>query len=367
LNRKDPRIDLWIVVIVCIAGTFAFAYASYLITISKFPESFFSIWNTWDTTHYLNIAKEGYSSSTVNERHLLIAFFPLYPLLIKIFSYIFQNYLISALIVSNAGYIFAAYFLYKLARIDYDSDESLRTVIYFSIFPTAYFLHAPYTEGLFMALTIASFYYARNGKWAASGLLGMLATMTRITGILIFAGLIIEYLDQRNFKKEEIRKDILWIFVVGLGMLVYLGINYATFGTPFKFLEVQREHWGMYLSHPVLGFYNAGLIIDWGDPGYKVHGGVLQLFFGLSSLALIIYSFFRIRLSYSIYSLATWIVVTSTSFLLSLPRFVLTIFPIFIVLALLGRRKGVNFTIIFISLLLYSLFLSFFVQGRWAY
>jgi len=367
LNREDPRIDLLIIVLICIAGTLLFAYASYLLNIAKFPDSFISIWNIWDAPHYLNIAGEGYSSSTVNERHLLIAFFPLYPLLIKIFSFVFQNYLLSSLIVSNIAYGVAAYYLYKIVRIDFESNDALRSVIYLSVFPTAYFLHAPYTESLFIALTIASFYYARNEKWALSGVLGMLAAMTRITGILLFPALLIEYLHHRNFKKEEIRKDVIWIFVVGLGVLVYLGINYTTFGTPFKFLEVQKDHWGMNLSLPITGFSGAWGIIDWGDPGYKITGGWLQLLFGLVSFVLIIYSFFRIRLSYSIYALATWLVVTSTSFMISVPRFMLTIFPIFIVLALLGRRKGVNFTILFISILLYSFFLSYFVLGKWAF
>ena len=117
----------------------------------------------------------------------------------------------------------------------------------------------------------------------------MLAAMTRITGILLFPALLIEYLHHRNFKKEEIRKDVIWIFVVGLGVLVYLGINYATFGNPFKFLEVQKVHWRMHLSLPITGFSEAWGIIDWGDPGYKITGGWLQLLFGLVSFVLIIY------------------------------------------------------------------------------
>lgn len=164
MNRKDPRIDLWIIVAACIAGTFLFAYASYLLNIARFPDSFISIWNVWDAPHYLNIAKEGYSSSVVNERYLLIAFFLLYPLIIKIFSFVFQNYLLSSLIVSNIGFAVAAYYLYKLVRTDFESSDALRSVIYFSVFPTTYFLHAPYTESLLLALTIASFYYARNEK-----------------------------------------------------------------------------------------------------------------------------------------------------------------------------------------------------------
>jgi len=53
--------------------------------------------------------------------------------------------------------------------------------------------------------------------------------------------------------------------------------------------------------------------------------------------------------------------------MISVLRFMLTIFPIFIVLAIFGKRKGVNFAIIFISLILYSFFLSYFVLGKWAF
>ncbi|NIP31808.1 MAG: hypothetical protein GTO02_20035, partial [Candidatus Dadabacteria bacterium] len=93
--------------------------------------------------------------------------------------------LLSGLIVSNIAYGFAVFYLYKLVLLDFEWDDALRTVIYFTIFPTAYFLHAAYTESLFLALTIASFYYARNDKWALCGVIGMLAALTRITGILL--------------------------------------------------------------------------------------------------------------------------------------------------------------------------------------
>lgn len=367
MNNKESRTDLLIIILIGIIGTFLFAYASYVLNREKIPQSFISIWNIWDTQHYLNIAQEGYSSSTRGERHLLIAFFPLFPLLTKLFSYIFQNYLLSALIVSNIAYGVAVFYLYKLVRLDFERDDALRTAIYFSIFPTAYFLHAAYTESLFLALTIASFYYARNGKWALCGVIGMLAAMTRITGILLLPVLLIEYLNQKEFKKENIRKDILWIFVIGCGLLIYLILNYVTYGDPLKFLEIQSGHWGMHLSPPTTGFQNAWNILNWGDPNHQIHGGWFQIIFALLGLVLTIYAFFRIRLSYSIYALMTWLIVTSTSLMISVPRFILTIFPIFIVLAIFGRKRWANYAIIFISLMLYSLFLSQFILFRWAF
>lgn len=367
MKHKNSNIELSVIAIVSIVGAFLFAYVSYVLFTDSFPDSIISIWNVWDTQHYLNIAKEGYSSSTVNERHLLIAFFPLFPLLIKIFSFLFQHYLLSALLVSNIAYIFAVFYLYKLVLLDFNKEDALRSIIYFSIFPTAYFLHAAYTESPFLALTIASFYYARKDKWALSGTLGMLAATTRITGIILLPVLVIEYLSQRQYKKENIRKDILWIGVIALGFAVYLILNYITYADPLKFLEIQNGHWGMHLSLPTKGFFSAWYSVFWRPPGDCITDGWFQLVFGILGLILIIYSFFRLRLSYILFALANWLVLTSTSFWLSLPRFTLTIFPIFIVLAIIGRRKEINYTIIFISLLFYALFLSQFVRFQWAF
>lgn len=367
MNNKESRSDLLFIVLISIIGTLVIAYISSVMFSGRFPESFISLWDIWDTPHYLKIAKEGYSSSTIGERHLLIVFFPLFPFLTKLFSFVFQNYLLSGLIVSNIAYGFAVFYLYKLVRLDFQQDDALRTAIYFSIFPTAYFLHAAYTESLFMALTIASFYYSRNGKWALGGIIGMLAAMTRITGILLLPVLLIEYLHQKDFKKENIRRDVLWIFIIGIGLVVYFILNYMTYGDPLKFLKFQSSHWSMNLSLPVQGFLNTWGVTDWGDPGRQFHGGWFQLIFGLLGLILTIYSFFTVRLSYSLYALITWLIITSTSFMISVPRYILTIFPIFIVLSIFGRKKWANYAIIFISLMLYSLFLFQFVSGRWAF
>jgi len=367
MNYKGPDIKLSIIVLVSIVGTFLFAYVGYVLNTDSFPDSFISIWNVWDTHHYLDLAQYGYSSSTADDRHLFIVFFPFYPFLIKIIALVVQNYLLSALLVSNIAYIFAVFYLYKLVRIDFEKEDALRTIIYFSIFPTAYFLHAAYTESLFLALTIASFYYARKDKWALSGVIGMLAATTRITGIILLPILVIEYLSQREYKKENIRKDILWILVIALGFVVYLVLNYITYGDPLKFLEIQSGHWSKHLAIPTEGFFDAWDGIFLRPPANSIYGGWFEIFFSVLGLILVIYSFFRLRLSYSLYVLATWLIVTSTSFWLSLPRYTLSMFPIFILLAILGRRKEINYIVIFLSLIFYALFLSLFVRGRWGF
>lgn len=375
MSRKkfEDILEILPIILTVIIGTFVFGIVSHLVIENRFPESLLDLWNTWDVQHYIKIAKFGYPALFEDGRNLQIVFFPLYPLLIKLFSFVFQNYIVSALIVSNLSYAAAAYYLYKLVKIDFKKDDAYRAVIYFSVFPTAYFLHAAYTESLFLALTISSFYYARNGRWAISGTLGMLAAATRITGILLIPVLVVEYLSQKGYKIRNIRPDIVWIGIIGFGLLAYLILNYVVAGDPFYFLEIQREHWAKKLDFPFKGFISAWNIMT-GDfalnvdsPSTRLLGGPVEIIFSLLGLSLTIYSFFRIRLSYSLYALATWIIITSTGFWLSIPRYTLAMFPIFIAMALLGRKKYVNYLIIFISILFYALFLMNFVRFRWAF
>jgi len=356
-----------VIALVSIFGTFVVAYIAYVLLEEKYPDSIISIWNVWDTPHYIDIARYGYTSSMADDRYRFIVFFPLYPYIVKIFSLIFREYILAALLVSNLSYAGALIYFFKLIKLDYESEDAFRSVIYLSIFPTAYFFHAAYTESLFILLTIASFYYARRENWALSGIIGMLAAATRITGVILLPVLAIDYLNQKGFKLKEVRRNILWLSIIAIGLVFYLVLNYLTFGDPFKFLEFQNKYWLKQFDFP-----SKGLLVAWdGIFRYKPRDAVItgwgELIFALMALALIIYSFFRIRISYSLYALATWILVTSTGFWLSMPRYALSMFPIIITLSLLGRRREVNYLIIFLSLTLYMLLLSQFIRGGWAF
>lgn len=366
--KLNPQVrDLSLTAVILTVWTFALAYVAYAVIEDKNSGSVISIWDVWDTQHYLKIAHYGYTSSTADKRNLLIVFFPLYPYFIKIFALVFKNYLLSALIVSNLAYAAAVFYLYRLVRLDFDDDEAFRSVIYISVFPTAYFLHAAYTESLFLAFAIACFYYARKENWPLAGILGMLAAATRITGIILIPVLVIEYLNQKGYKLRDVKINILWISVVALGLLFYLGINYATFGDPFMFLKIQEQHWNKHLDLPFSGFLNAVNSIFSKAPRDTVVVGIAEPAAGLLSFLLIVYSFFRIRLSYAIFALMTWLMVTSTSFWLSIPRYTISMFPIFITLSLLGRQRVVNYLILSVSIALYTLLLIQFVRFQWAF
>jgi hypothetical protein len=296
-------------------------------------------------------------------------FFPFYPFLIKLFALIFRDYMLSALVVSNLAYVFAALYLYRLVLLDYPKEVAIRAVFYFSIFPTAYFLHAGYTESLFITLTIASFFYARKEKWLLSSLLGMLACSTRITGLTLLPALLVEYLFQREFKIKNIKKDVLWLAIIPIGFVAYLIINYMTYDDPLKFLEIQKGHWRKTLALPLEGFLTAlkSFMVLHGYPARGILQGGAELIFGVFGFLLTIFVIIRFRISYGVYMLLTWLIITSTSLRASIPRYTLSLFPLFIPLSLFGQREEVNYFVTFVSLLFFVLFLCLFIEGQWAF
>ena len=142
-----------------------------------------NMFNHWDTPHYVAIAKNGYVNT--GDAANFIVFFPLYPILIRLFAFDFNYVSLSALIVSNVCSLIAFFYLYKLAKLEFNDGVAVKAVLFLSVFPTAYFLSAPYTEGLFFALVIASIYYSRLCKWQFAGLITMFAALTRIAGLLL--------------------------------------------------------------------------------------------------------------------------------------------------------------------------------------
>ncbi len=69
-----------------------------------------------------------------------MAFFPLYPLLIRFVGALAGNHLIAGLLISNASFFFGLLFLYKLLEHEYDRAVARRAIFYVSIFPTAVLL-----------------------------------------------------------------------------------------------------------------------------------------------------------------------------------------------------------------------------------
>jgi hypothetical protein len=348
--------------------TFAFGFCAYLVIENVMPpEGWLGIWNRWDATHYLDLAQSGYTADASDEQRFMIVFFPLYPHLIYLAHFLIPDWHVAAVVLSNVCCIGAFCYCFLLTEKEFGRRAAKVAVFYFSIFPTAYFLHIGYSESLFLVLTIGAFYYARLGRWLPCALLGMLATGSRISGLAIMLPLAFEYLHQKNFRWRQIRWDGAFLSLIPLGLLAYLYLNYHYFGDPLKFLEFQREHWYRSLSSPWPALQSGWKDLMRDDPIERVmqHGAQLAAF-AIGTIGLVAAAF-RLRPCYTIYLAVSWVLIFCDSFTLCSPRYLLTLFPLFMLLGQWRRRVFAHYSIAFLCLLFYALNATQFVRGWWAH
>ncbi|MEM2111436.1 MAG: glycosyltransferase family 39 protein [Candidatus Bathyarchaeia archaeon] len=319
----------------------------------------------WDSNIYIDIAKNWYVN--VGEQRLYIVFFPLYPLLIRLTTFDYQYINLSALLISNLSSLIASIYLFKLVKFEFEEDVAERAVLYLNIYPTAYFMSAIYTEALFLALIMTSVYYTRKERWSIAGILGFLATLTRSFGVVLLPTMLVEYFLQRKWRWRKIDKNILWTGLVFVGFIIYLFINYQVTGNPFTFMEIESSHWYQNLD-PMSGLNNAWRWATTASFPDNIMLGSAQIIFAVLGLLSIVGSLLlHLRLSYAVYAFFTWMMSISTGWWISVPRYIMAVFPLFMLFGLFGRRRGFNYLAIAIfSTALYS-FTILFSSGQWAF
>jgi hypothetical protein len=156
-------------------------------------------WNAFDTPWYIFIAQYGY---TANQAFSTV-YFPLYPLLIHLGIGVVgaQHAFIVGLVISNASLLFALLGLAALARIEGVAPRLALSALL--AYPLAFFLSAAYTESTFMAFTIWALVCARRGRWLLAALLAALATATRVTGVILWAPLLWEFITSFEWRALE--------------------------------------------------------------------------------------------------------------------------------------------------------------------
>jgi Gpi18-like mannosyltransferase len=330
------------------------------------PYEWLTIWNRWDAPHYLDIARMGYVSEGLEARW--IVFYPLYPWLVRASAFVLQDELVSAFFVSTIASLAAGLLLYRLAELDEEEAVARASVFFMFVFPTSYFLHIGYTESLFIALAVGAFFAARLRRWWVAGLLGALACMTRVNGLVLIPALAFEALDEYRRGGRRWRWEWLWVLASAAGIGVYLLINLKTHGDALAFMRAQDQFWQKSLTWPWVGIGDTWDSI-WGRaPSEAQMVGWQEFFFVLLGLALTVWTWLRLRASYAVWMTLNWLLWTSTKFVLSVPRYTLVMFPAFILFARAARRRQIwNAVVTVWSLLFLALFVTRFVQGYWAF
>jgi hypothetical protein len=366
---EPPAGELWSAAILPVLGVrialigLATALVSWLGIIPDGPLGWLDIWRQWDAEHYLQLAAHWYSRG---QDWALSAFFPLLPALIRAASFFMEPYL-GGMLISLVATVAAAVGLYLLGLADGLGPKRARAaVIAMLVFPTAFAFVPPYTEPLFLALVVWSFVRARQDDWVGAGLLGMLAAMARLQGILLFPALFVAYLEQHR----RPGRGLLASTLVPLGTATYLLINLAAYGDPLFFTGPQREVFYHQVAPPwqVIGALVGGLQTSTPDlQTVLVYGAPLVAFGLLAAVTVWALASGHSRASYALYSLLTLASLAAMTWPISVPRYVLGVFPVYLALSGLVRWPSLAVLALISSSLLLGLFTGLFALGRWAF
>lgn len=322
----------------------------------------------YDGEHYLEIAQFGYGP-------FRYFYFPLYPVLIRFVSkyLLFTRFPLpwAGIIISTASFFIGFRILYKLLRLDYSAKFSLQTILLILIFPASFFFTSIYTEALFLALCVSSFYCARKNNWIASGILGLFASMTRIIGVVLFLSILYEWI--LAYKKGNTSiKELIPILCIPFGLLFYMIFLQRFTGDPLAFFHNLATYGGQRSDHLVIlpqVFYRYIFKILPNVNSYIpiVLTSYFEFLSGVVFFILSIYSFFKIRKSYALFGFFGYLIPTLSGSFSSLPRYVAILFPLFITLSLLLNSK--NNKLLIPTFCLFAVFLAvfsmMFVVGYW--
>ncbi len=337
---------------------------------SALPEA----WHHWDTGFYMVIARYGYQKVEQT------AFFPLQAVLERaLMPLTHNNPLVAGLIISDVAGFFLLVVLYGLVREDFDEERAGRTVLYLSLFPTAFFLASGYNESLFICLALLSFYNMRHGNWWLAGLFGFFASLTRSAGIFLLVPFYYEYLRQHQFHLKRICFDVISGGLIAAGLALYAAYCYYKFHDPLAFSHVQAV-WNHHLEPPWFGIIASITAISQsgGLIGFQSIRNLLDLVPDLLMLVSIIlifvgpWRFPRSIWSYGVYALVVWVFLqlfpvggTGLFPLQSVSRYLLEMFPGFIILATFGKYRMFHMNYVVISGALLFFLLTQFLTGHW--
>jgi len=163
------------------------------------------------------------------------AHLPLYPILIRLFSFI--GYLKSMVFVNLLSTVlFALFFYYFIKKLNLSEKPFILTIIMLFLprFLVVRSVGAP--EGLFLLLIFISIYFFEKKSYLYSGIAGALATMTKIPGILLFAGYMLVFFE-KWLKTKKIDFKWLSILLIPLGLLAVFLLYYFQYGDFLAFFH----------------------------------------------------------------------------------------------------------------------------------
>jgi Mannosyltransferase (PIG-V) len=336
----------------------------------------------WDSVWYLRVAESGYDDSAPRA-----AFFPLYTLLVRGVGLAFGGsngaLLVAAYLVSLVAFLAALVLLYRLTELELGRPLARPALLLLAVFPAAVYFGAPYAESLFLLLAVGAFYAARSGSWAWAGACAGLASGTRSAGLLLLLPLALIWWSSRPRRS----RDAAWLALAPLGVVAYAAWLGLVEGDALRFLDVQ-EAWSRDFSVPLAGVWDGFVAavdgvrqlasgsrtpvyfdVAAGDP-FRIAAINIMLF---ATLVFAVFAcagvFRRLPRPYGVWVGASLVLPLSFPVtpqpLMSLPRFVSVLFPVFMWLAAVCEERRATDLVVAASAIGLGLFTAQYASWHW--
>jgi hypothetical protein len=382
----------------------------------------------WDAAWYLVIAHYGYRPDLGSFTASRAAFFPLYPLGLRAFGWLGVPLVLGGVLISLAALALALYGIHRLTTLELAraargggrsllgavagdgarasaaparGDVARLAVLVTAFSPMAFFFSAVYSESLYLALSVGLFYAARQGRFAAVGVLGALAGATRSAGVVLLLPALLLYvygpredrpadfpLARGLARRYRLRKDLLWLALVPLGLVLYAAYLGLAGGDPLSPFHAQ-DVWGRHFAGPYLGVWDGLraafegarqlLSLQQSHLYYPIDGNsafinsehnLLLLAFLAAAVVAVVGVLRRLPLAYGAYVIAALALPLSYPVtaqpLMSLPRFLVVLFPLSMWLgAWLAMHPRFQRPALAVSGLLMAFFVAQFATWHW--
>lgn len=317
-------------------------------------------WLRWDANHYVGLARNWYVNE--GDARLHIVFFPLYPLVVRALDPLTgMRTEWTCLIVSNACALAAGYVLYRMTEAEAGRTAARRAVRFLFFTPTSLFFSIPYSESLFLLLTLLSVWMARRRCFARAVLFGALAAGSRMLGLLTAIPVFYEGILDARERAGGDRGELLRVAgrrfgqscVISAGFLAYLALNAQVIGSAFTFLRYQKEHW----SQSFGSLYNTLRYTlvnahSYGDAALQWGTWIPQAVSIVIVLVLLALTWRALSPGDGAYALVYLYIASAPTWLLSGTRYLGAMYALYPMLTLVTRRRAADRVLMGLSALL---------------
>ncbi len=321
-------------------------------------------WMGWDAGWYLSIAQRGYSFDPHGASN--VAFFPLFPLLIKVVAAITGSVATAGLLIANLAALGAVLVLWRWVRAEAGSVAAERSALWLLVYPFSFYQNSIYAESLFFLLATLALEASSRGRRLTAGLWGALAATTRPMGVLLTPALAWGLWSDWRAGRPVGPRDVAAVALPAAGLAAYMAYLWVAVGDPLAFWTAHVVGWHVQFQWAVAKYWRETYWVL--TRLVRVHTyshllDTMRIVLPVVFAALTVPVFRRLGAVPGIYA-ALSVAVGVFFALESVGREFLAVVPVFAVIGLIGPRGMLGEALRFFSLGLLLLFVFAFASGR---